>query len=371
MITKPVVTISVIIPVFNGTATVRQCLEALAESRVPAAQWLLVDDGSTDGSAALAQSMGATVFSTDGRFGPARARNLGAIRASGDVLLFIDADVAVHADVLERVQEKFQSDADLDALIGSYDDAPSGPGFVSQFKNLLHAFIHREGNHRASTFWCGCGAIRRSVFLEHGGLDESYQSASVEDIELGLRLFRAGRKVVLDPSIQGKHLKVWKLWSMITTDVVARGIPWTNLILRTQMFPNDLNLRWSQRISGILSGLLLLLVILEAATIAAGTAFLPPWGFGAGFVAAIVSIYLLNRKFYRFLACRKGGLFAFGALWLHILYFLYSCLSFVLGTALHCFRTLVPEHSKSRVIQPLLHKEKIGAEPMPDVSKGR
>src|ERR1035438_7393764 len=192
MITKPAVTISVIIPVFNGTATLRQCLEALAASRVPATQWLLVDDGSTDGSAALAQSMGAIVISTGGRFGPARARNLGAMRASGEVLLFVDADVAIHADVLERVREKFQSDAELDALIGSYDDAPSGLGFVSQFKNLLHAFIHREGNYRASTFWCGCGAIRRSVFLEHGGLDESYQSASIEDIELGLRLCRAG-----------------------------------------------------------------------------------------------------------------------------------------------------------------------------------
>jgi len=370
MITQLPVTISVIVPVFNGTATVRQCLEALAESRVPAAQWLFVDDGSTDGSAALAQTMGASVLSTCGRFGPARARNLGALHASGDVLLFIDADVAIHADVVERVRENFQSDADLDALIGSYDDAPSGPGFVSQFKNLLHAFIHREGNSRASTFWCGCGAIRRSVFLDHGGLDESYRSASVEDIELGLRLLRAGCKVVLDPGIQCKHLKTWKLWSMIHTDVVARGIPWTELILRTRIFPDDLNLRWSQRISAILSGLLVLLVILEAASLG-GDAFLPAWQVGAGFAAATVLIYLLNRKFYRFLTWRKGGRFAFGAFWLHILYFLYSFLSFVLGAALYFLRTVVPERAKSAPIHALPRPERIGAEPLADVSKGR
>jgi cellulose synthase/poly-beta-1,6-N-acetylglucosamine synthase-like glycosyltransferase len=256
------------------------------------------------------------------------------MRASGEVLLFIDADVAIHADVVERVRKEFQCDPGLDALIGSYDDAPSGVSFVSQFKNLLHAFIHRQANSRASTFWCGCGAIRRSVFLQHGGLDESYRSASVEDIELGLRLRRAGHKVVLDPSIQCKHLKTWKLWCMIRTDVVSRGIPWTKLILRTRIFPDDLNLRWSQRFSAILSGLMLLLVVLQATSLGA---FLRPSRFLMAFAAGMALISLLNRKFYRFLAMRKGALFTLGAFWLHILYFIYSCVSFLLGTAVYLF----------------------------------
>lgn len=326
------VSISVIIPVFNGTATSRDCLQALTNSSVPATECLVVDDGSTDSSAAIAQIMGATVLSTGGRFGPARARNLGARRATGDVLLFIDADVAIHADALGRIRDSFQSDPELDALIGSYDDAPSGSSLVSQFKNLLHAFVHHEGNHQASTFWCGCGAIRRSVYLEHGGLDETYRSASIEDIELGVRLKLAGRKLALDPAIQCKHLKIWTLWSMVRTDVVERGIPWTKLILRTSVFPNDLNLRWDQRCSAVLSGVF---VVLAAAGISG--VFVPnpsstPCLGGA--VAVFIAIGVLNRKFYSFLTRRKGWFFAARAIWLHLLYFLYSAFSFVIGTIL-------------------------------------
>ena len=332
MTALPGVRISVIIPVFNGTATSRDCLRALANSSIPATECLVVDDGSTDGSAAIAEAMGATVLSTGGRYGPARARNLGARRATGDVLLFIDADVAIHADALERIRDSFESDPELDALIGSYDDAPSGSSLVSQFKNLLHAFVHHEGNHQASTFWCGCGAIRRSVYLEHGGLDEAYRSASIEDIEFGARLKLAGRKVELDPGLQCKHLKIWTLWSMVRTDVVERGIPWTRLILRTRVFPNDLNLRWDQRYSAVLSGIF---VVLAAAGIS-GVFARKPSAIPclAGALAAFVAIGFLNRKFYSFLTRRKGWFFTARAIWLHLLYFLYSAFSFVTGAIL-------------------------------------
>ena len=174
---RRVVRISVIIPVFNGAATLPVCLRALADSQFPAAEYFVIDDGSTDDSALLAERLGATVLSTGGRCGPAKARNLGARHANGDLLLFIDADVAVQSDALGRIAERFKTEPDLDALIGAYDDSPADPGFVSQFKNLMHAFVHRQGNRQASTFWCGCGAVKRSVYLELGGLDESYRKS--------------------------------------------------------------------------------------------------------------------------------------------------------------------------------------------------
>ena len=174
-------------------------------------------------------------------------------------MLFVDADVAINANALGRIAERFESDPDLDALIGSYDDSPADPGFVSQFKNLMHAFVHQQGNRQAVSFWCGCGAVRRNVYLEHGGLDESYKKPSIEDIEFGFRMMKAGRKLALDPQVRCKHLKVWTLWNLVRTDVFQRGIPWTELILRTRFLPDDLNLRWSQRLSALLAGLLVLL----------------------------------------------------------------------------------------------------------------
>src|SRR5579863_1732631 len=259
IVDRRVVRISVIIPVFNGAATLPFCLQALGDSQYQAAEYLVVDDGSTDDSAAFAERLGATVLSTGGRCGPARARNLGARHAIGDLLLFIDADVSVHRDTLGRIAERFETEADLDSLIGAYDDSPSDPGFVSQFKNLMHRFVHQHGNRQAFTFWCGCGAVKRDVYLELGGLDESYRRSSVEDIEFGFRMMHSGRKLALDPSIQCKHLKVWTLWNLVRTDVLQRGIPWTELILRTRYLPNDLNLSWGQRVSAALSFLLVLL----------------------------------------------------------------------------------------------------------------
>ena len=209
--------ISVIIPVFNGAATLPICLRALADSRQLATECIVIDDGSTDNSASLAEQFGATVLSTGGRCGPALARNLGARHATGELLLFIDADVAVHLDAIGRITQRFESEPALDALMGAYDNSPADPGFVSQFKNLMHSFVHRQGKRQASTFWCGCGAVKRSVYWELGGLDESYRKPSVEDIEFGFRMMHAGRRLALDPSVQGKHLKVWTCWSLVRT----------------------------------------------------------------------------------------------------------------------------------------------------------
>ncbi len=249
--------VSVIIPVYNSAVYLEACLAHLAASALPPLECIVVDDGSTDESAEVARRYGAKVLSTGGRAGPAHARNLGAREARGEILFFLDSDVCVHPGTLERLRQDFQADPTLDALIGSYDASPASADFLSQYKNLMHYFVHQHGRQDACTFWSGCGAIRREVFLEHAGFDESYQRPAVEDIELGYRLRMAGRKVILDKGLQVKHLKRWTFWGLVKTDVLDRGIPWTELILRDRCMPNDLNLELSQRVSVALAFLLL------------------------------------------------------------------------------------------------------------------
>src|SRR5262245_59310516 len=105
----------------------------------------------------------------------------------------------------------------------------------------------------ASTFWSGCGAIKRSVFLKSGGFDTRYDRPCIEDIELGARLYKAGHRIIINKGIQVTHLKRWNLWSMLKADVLDRGIPWTELILRERSLPNELNLKISQRLSAALA----------------------------------------------------------------------------------------------------------------------
>jgi len=240
---------------------------------------IVVDDGSTDESAAVAHEFGATVISSPHR-GPATARNLGARVAKGDTLLFLDADVCVHPDTVSRVVRNFEADPSLDALIGSYDDSPGSKDFLSQYKNLMHCFVHQHGNREACTFWSGCGAIRRDVFLTYSGFDQSY--LAIEDIELGYRLVQAKRKLILDKGLLVKHLKRWTFWNLVKTDILVRGIPWTELILRDRRMPNDLNVQVSERISVAL--VFILFGLGAEGTLRYGSYFLTP------FVAILISM---------------------------------------------------------------------------------
>ncbi len=240
--------ISVVIPSYNGGTQLDECLNAIAHLATPPSEVIVVDDGSNDGSIQKAAEGGFRTLATSGREGPAVARNIGAQAAAGDIVFFLDADVCVHSDAMERLAAAF-ADPGIDAVIGSYDDDPSSRDFLSQYKNLMHCFVHQNARSEASTFWSGCGAVRRDVFLAMSGFDASYKRPAIEDIELGYRLRGAGRRILLDRELRVKHLKKWTFWGLLKTDVLDRGIPWTELILRDQKMPNDLNLQISQRVS--------------------------------------------------------------------------------------------------------------------------
>ena len=86
--------------------------------------------------------------------GCGEARNIGAAQARGDVLVFVDADVAAHPDALERIRQRLADDPGLTAIFGTYDDAPAAAGVVSRFRNLLHHYIHSSSPGPTQTFWC-------------------------------------------------------------------------------------------------------------------------------------------------------------------------------------------------------------------------
>jgi glycosyltransferase involved in cell wall biosynthesis len=316
-------TISVIIPVFNGARTLKQCLEAVLASDRPSYECIVVDDGSTDASRELALQFPGrvqVVHLADGPFGPAYARNRGAAAALGTILFFVDADVALASGALKRVANAFRDQPGLAAVFGSYDARPSDRRVISQYRNLLHHFVHQSGNPDASTFWAGCGAIRHSVFTQMGGFDEErFSHPSIEDIELGYRLRRSGYRILLDKGLQGTHLKRWSLYSLIYTDVTCRAIPWSRLIRETKNIPDDLNLKVAQRVSFVLVAL---------ACVFLAFAVMGP-GWLAASAGALLGVIGLNHKLYVFFFRQGGALFATACIPLHFLYYLYSGLTYL------------------------------------------
>jgi GT2 family glycosyltransferase len=261
-------------------------------------------------------------MATPSRRGPAYARNLGAQQAEGEVLLFLDADVSAPPDIIGQVGAAFASEPGLSALFGSYDDAPAATDFPSQYRNLLHHYVHQTSQEEAFTFWTGCGAIRRQVFLDLGGFDEArYRAPSIEDIELGYRLAHAGHRVRLVKHIQVKHLKHWSRLEMVRCDFEQRALPWSRLILHHRRLANDLNIGWSSRLSVLAAGGLMASI--------AGAFFRPPFlALAGGFAIALIA---LNWRLYRFFAQARGTIFSVRAMPWHWLYFLTSGLAFCLA----------------------------------------
>ena len=318
-------TVAVIVPVYNGGATFRASLDSIRRAVSPPDELIVVGDGDTDGSSQYAEAAGISVhrFPTPG--GPGRARNLGASSAKSDILFFVDADVTVPENVIRRVKEIFAQHSEVAAIIGSYDDQPKEPNFLSQYRNLLHHYVHQNGREEASTFWGACGAIRRDVFLTMGGFDETYIKPSIEDIELGYRLKKAGHTIRLCKSLQVKHWKRWTVVSMLQADFFQRALPWTQLIHRNRGFVNDLNIGISGRASVIVTfGLL-------------GALLLSPWQPLLLVGAAVMGLmlFILNVRLYRFFLEKRGLRFAVQAIPWHWLYFLYSGVAFAIGTLCH------------------------------------
>jgi cellulose synthase/poly-beta-1,6-N-acetylglucosamine synthase-like glycosyltransferase len=320
--------LTVVIPVCNGGRDFERCLRRLRASSWTDFELVVVDDGSTDGSAALAESFGARVVRHERALGPAAARNAGAEAARAPIVFFLDADVELHSNALALAIERFNARPELAALFGSYDDRPAGRGLVSQFRNLLHHYIHQRGRfiddaRPAHTFWTGCGAIRREVFHALGGFDPKlYRRPAIEDIELGYRITRAGLRIELVRAIQATHLKRWSLLEVIRTDIVQRGVPWMLLIKRERVHEGDLNVSASQRASAAATGL----GMCALAGMAADPRLV------ALAVLAFASIVFFNLDFYKFLIVKRGWLFATASIPLHIVY--YCCCGVSVAIAL-------------------------------------
>jgi hypothetical protein len=294
-----VLTVSAVIPATDSPPTLERCLQALAAG-VEVPDETIVVDGPRE----------LTVT---------QARNDGARRARGDVVLFVDADVEVHPDAVTRIRTVLSHRPDVAAVFGSYDDAPADPATVSAFRNLLHHHVHQAGAGPAQTFWTGLGAVRRECFLTVGGFDEQrFTRPSVEDVDLGMRLVANGERLLLEPTIQGRHLKTWTLASMIRTDFSRRGVPWVAMMVRHRRAPSSLNLGWGHRLSALASVAALASILSRRPAAAAASA------------AVLVA---LNHRFYVLLSHRLGPAGAAAGVALHGLHHLVAVASVPAGLA--------------------------------------
>lgn len=193
---------SIIIPAYNAEKTLGTCLRACLSQDYSDLEVFVIDDGSTDGTATSARSVeGVTVHSQTNR-GPAAARNAGARLATGDVLLYTDADCIPRADWVSCLVKTF--DEGVVAVGGTYDIAnPS-----SRLARVVQAEIagrHLKLQREVDFLGSFNVAYLRGPFEAVGGFDETYRQASGEDNDLAYRLHELSGKLLYNPNAVVAH----------------------------------------------------------------------------------------------------------------------------------------------------------------------
>jgi len=329
--------LSIIVPVKNGHSVLPTMLGNLVRSELPRESWelVVVDDGSTDDSPAIASEYADLVIRLPGRSrGPGYARNRGVERARGECLVFLDSDVVVRPDTLSRIAATMSSRPDVDAVFGAYCDEPAAAGVVSQYRNLLHHYTHDQEPGEAQTFWAGCGCVRRSVFVAVGMYDEwRFSRPQIEDVELGYRMSAHGYHILLQPDIQVTHLKRWTFRGMLKADFMDRGVPWARLLAeqRALLGPaalkaKTLSLRAKEKSNTFFVCLGLLLLALSV----------PPKDHLLATLGALCLVIVIIRgtPLYAFFRRKRGLVFAICGVVLHMIYYLTAAVSVVWGAFL-------------------------------------
>ena len=308
--------ISVVIPAHNAEPFLQRALASLLASDLPRNRWeiIIVDDASTGGAPRI-DGVDSVLEIHGTPRGPGAARNLGAEAARAPLVAFVDADVCVRSDTLNRMVKHFRADPELAGVFGSYDAAPAERDFVSQYRNLLHHYVHQQKNGEVDSFWAGCGAVRRTAFLEVGMFDAArYPTPQIEDIELGYRMRDRGYRIVLDPQIQGTHLKRWTFGGMVSANFHHRGLPYAQLLLeRGQLLNTEgLSVGSADKASTLIVGM-------TALTVATAAVFGDTrWLLAA--VAGFAVFVFVNRRLLGWFAEKRGVWFAARAAAMHLVY---------------------------------------------------
>ncbi len=209
----PAPSFSVVVPCHDGARYLVRVLDALVALTPAPVEIIVVDDASSDDSAEICARYPVQLVSFPHKRGVASARNAGASRATGDVVVFIDADVVVPRDLIARLAAFFQSEQEIVAASALLDPDFSEGGFFSEFLNrrMHHGFSHlREG---VTTLLTSCAAVRRDAFDRVGGFDEAGTRAVNDEATLGWRLADLGLDAAILDDLLVQHLKVMTLGS--------------------------------------------------------------------------------------------------------------------------------------------------------------
>ena len=197
--------ISIIIPVYNSSLTLKECLDAVFDSSFKSFEVIVVSDNSSDNSVKIAKQYKCKIIELSENKGPAFARNKGTQAAEGDILLFVDSDVIIKKDALNYLSEKFSYN-EIDAIQGIYSHEPVYKNIATQYQQSYTSYyIWPKNKKYASTLSTCCFAIRKKIFNQLKGFDTNIKRATCEDEVFGYELIDKGYKILILRELNVEH----------------------------------------------------------------------------------------------------------------------------------------------------------------------
>ncbi len=311
--------LSIIVPVRGATLAFRRSLEALAALEPPPLEIIVVNEGPDPLVRELCRRLPVRHLEAELSPGNEPGRNLGAVHAGGELLLFLEPETVVSSDLVFQIEASFEDNPHLSALVGSFDASPSDQGFFSQFESLSLFFAHQNAGRSTDRFSTAFGVIRREVFFVLGGFDR----VTNPGLELGRRLKARGFEIELRSDLHANSLKLWNFAEALQASVFQRGIPSADLLWRYPARLRSLDVKARDLAARALALLVLPLLVVGFR------------GTGLNWVAlSVTPLWIaLNWPLYSFFLRRRGPRFLGAAVAWHWLTTFLETAGFCFGTA--------------------------------------
>ena len=304
--------ISIIIPVYNSSSTLKECLDSIFSSTFKDYEVIVVSGNSTDDSIKIAKQFQIKIIELPENKGPALARNKGFQVAQGDIILFLDSDVILNKNSLSLIIDKF-SLTEVNAIQGIYSHEPNYKYLATQFyQSYLCYYVWPENKKYATTLVTGCFAIRKEIFNKFGGFDVNIENASCEDEKFGYSLIEKGYKILILRDLQVVHRVNYNVINFIKRRL-TQEFDRIKFYLREKTYTNKIKqTNYSRVIIGIpVLGLILLTVL--------STFFCSNNIIWYSFVILNLIYVSLHLGFLKFVTSNKGFKKAFGLLFMFYL----------------------------------------------------
>ncbi len=217
--------ISVIIPNYNGSSTIGNCLEALFSSCYENFEVIVVDDSSQDNSLEIIQKFPCKLIRLARHGGASKARNAGALHSSGTILFFTDSDCIVSETTLLEVNHSMEGLNGKTIIGGTYTKKARDDHFFSDFQSI---FIHHAETRRPEFpdyIATHAMAIDAALFKESGGFKEDFLPI-LEDVEFSHRMRRAGLRLLMNRDIEVQHIFNFSLFTSMK-NAMKKSMYWS------------------------------------------------------------------------------------------------------------------------------------------------